>query len=579
MKKKIIALTTLIAASAMSVSAFAADVTVLLNGREIESDVPAQIIDNRAMIPMRAIFEAMDANVSFDAEEKKVTAVKDDITVEMSIDKKNLYVNGNVTYTDAAPIISDSRTLAPTRFVSEAFGYYVIWDADTKTVKIEDITPGQEVYVSTYEELAAAAKVPGNTVYVQNDIKMGDRLQLDTGHVSIIGVPKADGSLPVLDFIDMKGSKDITKEASSDADVGIRIVSSNNVVKNLVIENAHDNGIQLKGAGVTDNLIENCIVRYSNDSGIQTSSGAYGNTFKGVYSYRNCDVFTCGGNADGFAIKLGSGIQDATEDEVVSGANIMTDCYAWENGDDGWDSFDKEDNGNFWTYSLTYENCMCWNNGTLDNCIGYTYFEKGESLDERLPFMVRLKALYPDKYEEFKTAYNNGTFSEKSFEAYLSALDATFGTIPVQGKDDDGKKIKVDTAFSALPDVWGGNPNGFKFGSKYTLPNSTRRVTNCIAFDHKKYGFDKNNSGAHIYAENCVSFNNLANYHLEGYTANKWENVYGANGGQADDLPQGITVAQVSEETQNAVREAANKVAANSKANIVEYSDIFGKIF
>lgn len=592
MKRKIAILSALLTAGAISVPSYAQNVTVLVDGQHINSDVPAQIINSRTMLPMRAIFEAQGAEVGFDADTKTVTARKDDTTVSLTIGASSITVNGKTQPTDVAPVIVNSRTLVSARYVSEALGNKVDWDANTKTVTITTgaaandtvTTPAaaEPVYVNNYTELTNAVKNQGAVVYITGDIKMDGRLALDQGNVSLIGVAKTDGSLPTLDFIDMKGDNDITVAASNDGEVGIRITSAGNTVKNLIIENAHDNGIQLKGENADNNLIENCIVRYSNDSGIQSANGAGNNTLRNVYSYRNCDVFTKGSNADGFAIKLGSG-SATTEDraEIAKNAVIMENCYAWENGDDGWDSYDKEDNKGFWTYDLSYKNCMCWNNGTTDNCLGYTDYANGKQLDERLPFIVRLAKLYPDKYAGFKSAYNSGTFSEKSFDAYLAALDAAFGTVPVQGKDENGEKIVENIAFSALPENWSGNPNGFKLGSKFTPANAVRVMENCIAFDHDKFGFDKNNSGANVSITNSISFNNRANYHLETYTAQKWDNVNGWSVKDKDDLPNGVTVNEPENkaEIEASVRAAANEVMKNAEAGKVVASDIFSKVF
>lgn len=73
---------------------------------------------------------------------------------------------------------------------------------------------------------------------------------------------------------------DIINASSSDGDVGLRITSKDNVVRNLVIEYAHDNGIQIKGSEVTGNEVKNCILRYNNDSGMQITGGAYNNALK-----------------------------------------------------------------------------------------------------------------------------------------------------------------------------------------------------------------------------------------------------------------------------------------------------------
>ena len=52
------------------------DITVTLDGAILSFDVPPQIINERTMIPMRAIFEALGANIEWDDETQTITALR-----------------------------------------------------------------------------------------------------------------------------------------------------------------------------------------------------------------------------------------------------------------------------------------------------------------------------------------------------------------------------------------------------------------------------------------------------------------------------------------------------------------------
>lgn len=511
--------------------------------------------------------------------------------------------DGNVDKTDAALVlkhIAGSDSVTDNRALSAANGNndgeinildanWILnnnYEATSETTTTQTIDTSDGTEVRSYDELTAALSKSGAIVYVMNDIDMDDRIQLSKGEQSIIGVPDENGVLPVLNFENMAGSgRDITSASSSDSDVGLRIRSGNNVIKNLVIEKAKDNGIQIKGVEATGNTVENCIVRYNNDSGIQVTGGACGNILKGIYSYRNCDVYTLGGNADGFAIKLSAGPVTTTDSSVMdANKNVCIDCYAWENSDDGWDSFDYplNEQGDFtaeggrWTYRNDYENCMCWNNGTAANCLGYTDYINGMPLDENLPFMRRFKALKESEYNNFVSQYNDGSLCSRgaSVSTYYSRLNSIFGTIPTTSGNLNA---------SGIVSNWGGNPNGFKLGSAYTQSNSERYMTNCIAFDHEANGFDRNNSGAKIWAENCISFGNKINYHLSGYTAYQWDNVFGWSGSSGNNKPtaaRGVTVAiNDGSEKEETIREAATRLVDYAEENRVVYSNVFENVF
>lgn len=112
------------------------DIHVTLNGAELSFDVPPQLIDNRTMVPLRKIFEAMGAAVDWNNDTRTVTATKGNERVIATIDSKNVYVSGDTKTLDVPPLIVDGRTLVPVRFVAESFGANVNWDEATRTVII-----------------------------------------------------------------------------------------------------------------------------------------------------------------------------------------------------------------------------------------------------------------------------------------------------------------------------------------------------------------------------------------------------------------------------------------------------------
>lgn len=128
----------------LSSVSYADDINLTVNGANISSSTPPQIIDGRTMVPVRAIFEAVGAEVDFDASTKTITGEKDNTTVVMQIGSKKLIINNDAYEMDTSPVIVDGSTLAPARYVAESFGFEVAWDSDTKTVSIE-----KEVELST----------------------------------------------------------------------------------------------------------------------------------------------------------------------------------------------------------------------------------------------------------------------------------------------------------------------------------------------------------------------------------------------------------------------------------------------
>ena len=508
-------------------------------------------------------------------------------TVTGSITAKSINAIYNVT-----AVSDNARNLTVSKPVVKLGSDVVITTTTETTTETTTTTTTESTTVNTddgievkdYSSLATALNTANAKVYVMNDIDCEDQIKLSKGTQSIIGVPDENGVLPVLNFENMVGKgTDIINATSSDGDVGLRITSKGNVVRNLVIEYAHDNGIQIKGSGVTGNEIKNCILRYNNDSGMQITGGAYNNAVENVYSYRNCDVYTLGSNADGFAVKLGAGPNTVTSaSEFQNSKNTFVNCYSWENSDDGWDSFDKTSQS-MWTYKNEYENCICWGNGSAPLHFGYTDYVNGKTLDEKLPAIRRIKALVSSEvYNSFVSDYNNGNLGSRTMSSstYLSTLDSKLNVSIPSSKGTFNITDFCDST------NWGGNPNGFKLGSAYTQSISERTLVNCISFDHQSAGFDKNNAKCNVELKNCLSFDNGYNYHLSGTTATAFSNVLGWNYSKSDDLPtagSGVTV-KISKPShystiETNVRNAADELVSWAESNTVNPSGIFGQIF
>ena len=111
-------------------------VNVKINGKLINFDQDPVIHEGRTLVPLRAIFEELGAEVDWDGETQTVTAYKDGITVSMRIGTTNMAVNNSVIVLDVAAMLINGRTLVPARAVSEAFKCKVDWDAQTRTVII-----------------------------------------------------------------------------------------------------------------------------------------------------------------------------------------------------------------------------------------------------------------------------------------------------------------------------------------------------------------------------------------------------------------------------------------------------------
>ena len=102
---------------------------VTVDGEEKNLDVPPMIIDSRTMVPVRFISESLGADVQWVAEERKVIIIADNRQIVLEI--------GEIPEgSDAAPIIKDSRALMPVRYVSEKLDASVLWIPSSRSVEI-----------------------------------------------------------------------------------------------------------------------------------------------------------------------------------------------------------------------------------------------------------------------------------------------------------------------------------------------------------------------------------------------------------------------------------------------------------
>lgn len=119
---------------------FVQPIKVLLNGKEIEFDQEPIMIDERVMVPIRAVFEAMGYEVGWDENTQTASSVKgsDLITVQINNNIIEYKINGesHEYECDVVPQIISERTLVPVRAISESAGYDVDWDGENASVII-----------------------------------------------------------------------------------------------------------------------------------------------------------------------------------------------------------------------------------------------------------------------------------------------------------------------------------------------------------------------------------------------------------------------------------------------------------
>jgi len=120
----------------------AEDIQIFIDGELLFCDVPPIIIEGRTLVPLRAIFEALDMTVDYDPTTKIIIGTSTERRIELQVNSTATSVTDmgtgiitSMTLDVPAQIIA-SRTLVPVRFVSESTGAGVYWDGPTRTVYV-----------------------------------------------------------------------------------------------------------------------------------------------------------------------------------------------------------------------------------------------------------------------------------------------------------------------------------------------------------------------------------------------------------------------------------------------------------
>lgn len=121
-------------------------ISVYLDGGVLLMDTLPQVRDQRTMVPVRAVAEALGADVEWRSEAGQVVLTRAGSTVVMALGSTVAMVDGQPVKMDAAPYADQNRTYIPVRYAAEFFGQRVDWDQTQRRV---DITEDKSAYAGT----------------------------------------------------------------------------------------------------------------------------------------------------------------------------------------------------------------------------------------------------------------------------------------------------------------------------------------------------------------------------------------------------------------------------------------------
>jgi len=113
-----------------------AAIHINLNGQPLATSVAPVSYNNRTLVPMRDIFEALGATIQWHPVTQNVTAQKDLTNITLQINNPIAIINGRRVQLDQPPLVINNRTMVPLRFVAEALDAKVDWNGAAELVAI-----------------------------------------------------------------------------------------------------------------------------------------------------------------------------------------------------------------------------------------------------------------------------------------------------------------------------------------------------------------------------------------------------------------------------------------------------------
>jgi hypothetical protein len=109
---------------------------IVVNGVRLDSKQIPINQNGSILVPLRLIFESLQAEVEYISSSRKIIGQKAGLTIELQIGSMTAYKNQQAVQLTQAPSIINGSVYVPVRFISEALGADVQWIASTLTVQV-----------------------------------------------------------------------------------------------------------------------------------------------------------------------------------------------------------------------------------------------------------------------------------------------------------------------------------------------------------------------------------------------------------------------------------------------------------
>ena len=208
----------------------AKEVKIEIDGKEmVPKDMPAVIIDGRTMLPMRQIAQKLGCEVNWNEAAQQIYVMRGSDIIVFTVNSKAGYENGKEFTMDVPATIVNDRTMLPVRALADALHLNIKWDDPNRTVIINSgDTDAKEEPTKPESGQTTAGTLTGIQTPSAKDADQTFIIQADAS-MERYEKTFVDDQKIVLDFYGAKSSLpgEITK-TNSDIVTGIRTATHEN---------------------------------------------------------------------------------------------------------------------------------------------------------------------------------------------------------------------------------------------------------------------------------------------------------------------------------------------------------------
>lgn len=168
-------------------------ITLYVNGEVLETQVMPPIqLENYVLVPAREVFTYLGAQIEWRPEEKSVYVYDETNLIILNINNKEAWVNETIKLMDMPAKLINDKVMIPLRFISEALGFKVEWFGDERNVFINSVSiepPNNEVPPTNGEESNTEVSRPEDGDYneeVNIPVELTENIHIDTLNNTLI---------------------------------------------------------------------------------------------------------------------------------------------------------------------------------------------------------------------------------------------------------------------------------------------------------------------------------------------------------------------------------------------------------